>query len=187
MLSGHGVGVLAMPLEASPETQSALQEVARQVVAMNGTARGMRVMYAKRISEHLTASVGYSFGRGQRFNDVPLNRITPAQMFTGHNFQVASAKLDLDLTQRTGTRVSTVVRLSPSAIDPFAGRMSVYDPNVSIYVTQLLPSFGLPVKCQALVDVRNLLNQTTGVEGDYTQLIAARTQRSVRGALSFQW
>jgi hypothetical protein len=65
--------------------------------------------------------------------------------------------------------------------------MSVYDPNVCIYVTQLLPTFGLPVKCQALVDVRNLLNQTNGVESDRTQLIAARAQRSVRGALSFQW
>ncbi|HEX4948270.1 MAG TPA: carboxypeptidase-like regulatory domain-containing protein [Blastocatellia bacterium] len=190
-ISGHGVGVLALPLEASPETQNALQEVARQVVAMNGAARGMRVMYAKRFNDYLSASVGYSFGRGERLNEASLNQITPARMFTGTNFQVASAKLDFDLTRRTGTRVSTVVRLSPSAvvfaIDPFAGRMSVYDPNVSIYVTQALPTFGLPVKCQALVDVRNLLNQTVGVESETAQLIAARSQRSVRGAISFQW
>ncbi len=191
MLSGHGVGVLALPLEASPETQTAFQQVARQVVAMNGAARGVRVMYAKHLTDYLTASVGYSFGQAQRFNEAALNELTPAQMFTGGNFQVASAKLDLNLTHRTGTRVSTVVRLSPSAvvfaIDPFAGRMSVYDPNVSIYVTQMLPTFGLPVKCQALVDVRNLLNQTSGVENERTQLLAARLQRSVRGAISFQW
>ena len=191
MLSGHGVGVLALPLEASPETQTAFQQVAHQVVAMNGAARGVRVMYTKHLTDYLTASVGYSFGQGQRFNEAALDQITPAQMFIGSNFQVASAKLDLDLTHRTGTRVSTVIRLSPSAIvfaiDPFAGRMSVYDPNVSIYVTQLLPTFGLPVKCQALVDVRNLLNQTTGVENDRAQLLAARLQRSVRGAISIQW
>jgi hypothetical protein len=190
-ISGHGVGVLALPLEASPENQQAFQQVARQVVAMNGAARGMRVMYAKRFSDYVTASVGYSFGRGERFNEASLDQISPARMFTGSNFQVASAKLDFDFTQRTGTRVSTVVRLSPSAvvfaIDPFAGRMSVYDPNVSIYVTQALPTFGLPVKCQALVDLRNLLNQTIGVESDTAQLIAARSQRSVRGAISFQW
>ncbi|MBL8202861.1 MAG: carboxypeptidase regulatory-like domain-containing protein [Blastocatellia bacterium] len=190
-ISGRGVGVLSLPLEASPETQKAFQEVARQVVAMNGMARGMRVMYAKRFNEYFSASAGYSFGRGERFNEASLDQITPARMFTGSNFQVASAKLDFDLTRRTGTRVSTVVRLSPSAvvfaIDPFAGRMSVYDPNVSIYVTQTLPTFGLPVKCQALVDVRNLLNQTIGIESDTTQLIAARSQRSVRGAISFQW
>ena len=63
----------------------------------------------------------------------------------------------------------------------------MYDPNVSIYVTQALPTFGLPVKCQALIDMRNLLNQTTGIESDTAQLIAARSQRSVRGAISFQW
>lgn len=191
MLSGHGVGVLALPLDGSPETQSAFQQVAHQVAAMNGAARGIRVMYAKHLNDYLTASVGYSFGQGQRFNEVALNEATPAQLFTNSNFQVASASLDLNLTHRTGTRVSTVVRLSPSAvvfaIDPFAGRMSVYDPNVSIYITQLLPSFGLPVKCQALVDVRNLLNQTNGVENDRAQLIAARLQRSVRGAISIQW
>jgi hypothetical protein len=190
-ISGHGVGVLALPLEASPENQQAFQQVARQVVAMNGAARGMRVMYAKRFNDYVTASVGYSFGRGERFNEASLDQISPARMFTGSNFQVASAKLDFDFTQRTGTRVSTVVRLSPSAvvfaIDPFAGRMSVYDPNVSIYVTQALPTFGLPVKCQALVDMRNLLNQTIGLESDTGQLIAARSQRSVRGAISFQW
>ncbi len=190
-ISGHGVGVLALPLEASPENQQAFQQVARQVVAMNGAARGMRVMYAKRFNDYVTASVGYSFGRGERFNEASLDQLTPARMFTGSQFQVASAKLDFDLTQRTGTRVSTVVRLSPAAvvfaIDPFAGRMSVYDPNVSIYVTQALPTFGLPVKCQALVDVRNLLNQTIGIESDTAQLIAARSQRSVRGAISFQW
>lgn len=191
VLSGHGVGVLALPLEASPETQAAFQQVARQVVAMNGAARGMRVMYAKHLNDYVTVSAGYSFGRGQQFNEASLQDATPARIFTGSNFQVASAKLDLDLSHRTGTRVSTVVRLSPSAvvfaIDPFAGRMSVYDPNVSIYVTQLLPSFGLPVRCQALVDVRNLLNQSTGVENERAQLLAARLQRSVRGAISIQW
>ena len=65
--------------------------------------------------------------------------------------------------------------------------MGVYDPNLSIYVTQALPNFGLPVKCQALIDVRNLLNQMNGVEGENIQLVAARSQRSVRGAISFRW
>ena len=118
-------------------------------------------------------------------------QFSPANLFSNHNFQVASAKLDLDLTHRTGTRISTVVRLSPSAvifaIDPFAGKMGVYDPNLSIYVTQALPNFGLPVKCQALIDMRNLLNQMNGVENENVQLVAARSQRSVRGAISFRW
>lgn len=189
VFSGHGVGVLALPLEATPETQAAFQQVA----ALNGASRGMRVMYSQRISKHLSAAAGYSFGRGERFSK-SFNATTPgapAEMFAGGFFQVASAKFDLDLSRETGTTVSTVIRLSPSAvvfaIDPFAGQMSVYDPNISIYVTQNLPTFGLPFRCQAIVDVRNLLNQSAGTDDGSTQLVAARTQRTVRGGIAFRW
>jgi hypothetical protein len=191
VVSGHGVGVLALPLEASPETQATMQQVAHQVAAMNGAARGARLMYARRFNSHVTASLGYSYGYGSRFSNQELPNLTPARMFNRGFFQVASAKLDLDFTEQTGTRISTVVRLSPSAvifaIDPFAGRMSVYDPNINIYVTQELPNFGLPLRWQALVDIRNLLNQALGAEDGQSQIIAARAQRSVRGGIAFRW
>jgi hypothetical protein len=191
LISGHGVGVLALPLEASVETRAAFQQVAHQVAAMDGAARGVRVMLNHRFNNYLSASAGYSFGRGSKFNNAPIESITPAQMFRDGFFQVASAKLDLDLTERTGTRVSTVIRLSPSAvvfaIDPFAGRMGVYDPNINIYLTQELPNFGLPVRWEALVDIRNLLDQMNGVEDGGLQLVSARTRRTVRGGLAFRW
>ncbi|MBK9314149.1 MAG: carboxypeptidase regulatory-like domain-containing protein [Acidobacteria bacterium] len=191
LISGHGVGLLALPLEASPYTQAAFQQVANRVTAMNGAARGMRVMFRRQVSDHLTASAGYSFGRGTHFNNRPIETLSPAEIFRGGFFQVATGKLDLDFSGETGTRVSTVIRLSPSAvvfaIDPFAGQMSVYDPNINIYVTQDLPSFGLPVRWQAIVDVRNLLDQASGIEDGNVQLIAARTRRTVRGGLAFRW
>jgi hypothetical protein len=191
LISGHGVGILALPLEASPETQATFQHVAHHVTAMNGAARGIRLMYKRHLNNHMSASVGYSFGRGTRFNKTELESMRPGDMFKGGFFQVATAKLELDLTQETGTRVSTVIRLSPSAvvfaIDPFAGRMSVYDPNINIYVTQDLPNFGLPLRWQALVDIRNLLDQSNGVEDGMVQLVAARTRRTVRGGLAFRW
>src|SRR5215475_8454752 len=191
LISGHGVGLLALPLEASPETQATFQQVAHQITAMNGAARGARVMLNRRLNDHLTASAGYSFGRGSRLDDAPIDSITPAQLFRGGFFQVATAKLDLDFTEQTGTRVSTVIRLSPSAfvlaIDPFAGRMSVYDPNINVYVTQELPSFGLPMRWEALVDIRNLLNQALGVEDGVVQLASARARRTLRGGLAFRW
>jgi hypothetical protein len=194
LISGRGVGLMALPLEASPENQATFQQVANRVVAMNGAARGVRVMLNRRINDHVTASVGYSYGRGSQFNDAPIDSITPAQLFKGGFFQVAAAKLDLDFTEKTGTRVSTVIRLSPSAkvfaIDPFAGRMSVYDPNINVYVTQELPNFGLPVRWEALVDVRNLLDQMNGLPGAEDggiQLVSARVRRTVRGGLAFRW
>jgi hypothetical protein len=191
LVSGHGVGILALPLEASPETQATFQQVAYQVTAMNGAARGVRLMYKRNINDHLSASVGYSFGRGARLNKMEIDSLTPGDTFKGGFFQVATAKLDLDFTHETGTRVSTVIRLSPSAvifaIDPFAGRMSVYDPNINIYVTQDLPNFGLPLRWQALVDIRNLLDQSSGIDDGMFQLMAARTRRTVRGGLAFRW
>src|SRR5499427_7721252 len=44
LISGHGVGLLALPLEASPETQATIRQVAHQITAMNGAARGVRAM-----------------------------------------------------------------------------------------------------------------------------------------------
>ena len=191
MISGHGVGVLTLPLEGSPEMQQAFQNVAHQVTAMNGAARGLRMMYNRRFNDYASASVGYSFGRGEQLNNQEIATLSPAQVFKGGYFQVASAKFDLDFSHRTGTRISTVIRLSPSAvvfaIDPFAGQMSVYDPNINIYVTQELPNFGLPVRWQAIVDARNLLDQETGVEDGTVQLIATRSRRSVRTGLAFRW
>jgi carboxypeptidase family protein len=191
LISGHGVGVLALPLEASPETQATMQRVAYHVTAMNGAARGIRILFRRNLDDHLTASIGYSFGRGSRFNNLATEPESPADLFRGGFFQVATAKLDLDLKQETGTRISTVIRLSPSAvvfaIDPFAGRMSVYDPNINIYVTQDLPSFGLPVRWQALIDLRNLLDRANGIEDGNLNIIAARARRTVRGGLAFRW
>ena len=191
LISGHGVGLLALPLEASPENQAAFQQVVHQVTAMNGAARGFRVMLNRRINDYMTVSAGYSFGRGSRLDEAPVSQVTPAQLFRGGFFHVATAKLDLDFTEQTGTRVSTVIRLSPSAyvfaIDPFAGRMGVYDPNINVYVTQELPSFGLPVRWEALVDIRNLLNQALGVEDGVVQLASARARRTFRGGLAFRW
>jgi hypothetical protein len=192
MISGHGVGVLALPLEASPETQHTFQQVANRVTAMNGAARGIRLMYNRQVNDYITASVGYSFGRGERFNNNrALESINPAQLFRGGFFQVAAARFDMDFTRRTGTHISTVIRLSPSAvvfaIDPFAGQMSVYDPNINIYVTQELPNLGLPVRWQAVVDARNLLDQATGIDDGSFQIVATRVRRSVRGGLAFRW
>ncbi len=194
LVSGHGVGVLALPLEASPETHVTFQQVAHRVAAMNGAARGFRVMLNRRFNDYVTASAGSSFGRGSRFNNASIDSMTPAQLFRGGFFQVATAKLDLDFSERTGTRISTVIRLSPSAvvfaIDPFAGRMSVYDPNINIYVTQELPNFGLPVRWEALVDVRNLMdtfNGASGAEDGGFQLVTTRARRTVRGGVAFRW
>src|SRR5581483_863772 len=114
--SGRGVGLLAMPLSAfSGEPAAAILNVADQ----NGSARGMRVVYSRRINRVWSASAGYSFGRGQKIS--PLGITNPADLFSNGFFQTGAVQVAGDWS--TGTHVKTVFRFSPQAtvfaIDPF--------------------------------------------------------------------
>ena len=150
----RGVGLLSTPMTAfSGDIGESFIDVANQ----QGAARGIRLVYTRRLSRMWTASGGFSFGRGQRL--APGDISQPSEMFESGFFQTAAFQLDGDLG--SGTNIRTVLRFSPNAtvfaIDPFAGRLAVYDPSLSVQVTQELPSFGLPVRAEALIDALNLL------------------------------
>jgi hypothetical protein len=183
-ISGRGVGLLSTPFEGlTSEGGAALLDIANQ----QGGARGLRVVYTRRVSSRLKASAGYAFGRGQQLS--PEGVTSPDQLFQNTFFQTAAAQLDASLLD--GMNVRTVLRFSPRAavfaIDPFAGRLAVYDPSLSILVTKELPNFGLPVRAQATVDARNLLDTTTRVEDGETQLTLGVLRRSLRGGISVRF
>ncbi|MGH9931220.1 MAG: carboxypeptidase regulatory-like domain-containing protein [Pyrinomonadaceae bacterium] len=180
----RGVGLLSTPMTAfSGATGETFINVANQ----QGSSRGMRLVYTRRLSRMWTASAGYSFGRGQRLAAGEISQ--PAEIFESGFFQTAAFQLDADIG--TGTNIRTVLRFSPNAtvfaIDPFAGRLAVYDPSLSVQVTQELPSFGLPVRAQAVLDARNLLDIQPSTENGevLTQLSTGR--RSVRGGISLRF
>lgn len=178
--SGRGVGLLSFPGSAFSGTAGAsLVEVANQ----QGSSRGMRLVYTRRLNRVWTASAGYSFGRGQRLAKGGFSN--PADMFRSSLFQTAALQLGAGF--RTGTQVRTVLRFSPDAtvfaIDPFAGRLGVYDPSLSIQVTQDLPSFGLPVRAEAVLDARNLLDVQASSENRDFFSIVGNNRRSVRGGI----
>ncbi|MDT7781265.1 MAG: hypothetical protein QOC99_3777 [Acidobacteriota bacterium] len=184
-VSGRGVGLLSTPLDGLTDSGSAaLIDIANQ----QGGAKGLRIVYTRRVSSRLKASAGYAFGQGQQLSSEGLT--TPDQLFQNSFFQTAAAQLDASLLD--GMNVRTVLRFSPRAavfaIDPFAGRLAVYDPSLSILVTQELPNFGLPVRAQATVDARNLLDVLTRVdEGDGGQLSLGALRRSLRGGISVRF
>ena len=180
----RGVGLLSTPMTAfSGATGEAFIAVANQ----QGAAKGMRLVYTRRLSRMWTASGGFSFGRGQRL--APGDISQPSEMFESGFFQTAAFQVDADLGR--GTNIRTVLRFSPNAtvfaIDPFAGRLAVYDPSLSVQVTQELPSFGLPVRAEAVLDARNLLDVQPCTENGevLTQLSTGR--RSVRGGISLRF
>jgi len=180
MTSGRGVGLMAMPLSAfSGAPSMAMAEVANQ----NGSARGMRVVYSRRLNQVWSASAGYSFGRGQKLS--PQGITNPGDLFSNGFFQTAALQIAGDWS--TGTHVQTVFRFSPQAtvfaIDPFAGRLAVYDPSLSVEITQDLPTFGLPVRAQAIIDARNLFDFQTRTSNGETLLETGTYARSVRGGI----
>jgi hypothetical protein len=159
-----------------------------QTANQQGAARGLRVVYTRRISRHLNTAAGYSFGRGQELSPDALAS-APGDIFRSGLFQTAAAQIDSSF--RTGTRVRTVLRFSPRAavfaIDPFEGRVAVFDPSLSILVTQELPTFGLPVRAEAVVDARNLLDTQVCVDDGETVTAVNANRRIVRGGISVRF
>ena len=181
--SGRGVGLLSGPTSAfSGRAGEAFIDVANQ----QGSSRGVRVVYTRRLNRVWTASAGYAFGRGQQ---IAGSFSTPAELFESGLFQTGAVQLVGGF--RTGTQVRTVLRFSPEAtvfaIDPFAGRLGVYDPSLSIQVTQELPSFGLPVRAEAILDARNLLDAQTSSENGEILTFVGNGRRSVRGGISVRF
>ncbi len=184
MTSGRGVGLLATSLSGfSGDPGTELIRVANQ----QGSARGFRLVYSNRLSHVWNASAGYSFGRGQRLSARGIRN--PSQLFAGSFFQSVALQLAGDWA--TGTHVQTVFRFSPDAtvfaIDPFAGQLAVYDPSLSIQVTQDLPTFGLPVRAKAVIDARNLLDIQTTTSNGETLLQVGPNGRSLRGGISVRF
>ena len=182
--TGRGVGLLSGPASAfSGRPGETFMNVANQ----QGASRGIRVVYTRRLNRVWSASAGYAFGRGQQLSATGFE--TPAELFESGMFQTGA--LQFAGVFRTGTQVRTVLRFSPEAtvfaIDPFAGRLGVYDPSLSIQVTQELPSFGLPVRAEAILDARNLLDAQTSSENGEILTFIGNSRRSVRGGISVRF
>jgi hypothetical protein len=88
MTGGRGVGLMSMPLSAfSGDASLPILNVANQ----NGSARGMRLVYSRRLNHVWSASAGYSFGRGQKLS---ANGLTdPTDFFSNGFFQTAAVQL----------------------------------------------------------------------------------------------
>lgn len=173
----RGVGLASVPFDA---LDAGFQEVTAN---QQGRAQGLRLVYHRRINGKFSAAAGYSFGMGQKLSGEGITN--PAEIFQNDVFQTFFGQFEADL--RTGTSVKTIFRLSPQAtvfaIDPFQGRLAIYDPSLSVLVTQNLPTLGLPFHAEAVVDARNLFGFSTGVTGEEGTLRLASQQRAFRGGI----
>ena len=176
---GRGVGITSLPFNSPAGGADFAEFVGNQ----QGAARGFRLVYSRRLSGRFSTAAGYSLGSGQKLSDEAISN--PGDLFESGFFQSFFGQFEADL--RTGTNVKTVFRLSPQAtvfaIDPFQGRLAIYDPSLSVLVTQSLPNLGLPFQAEATFDARNLFDFQTGVFGDEGSLRLSSHRRALRGSI----
>jgi hypothetical protein len=81
--------------------------------------------------------------------------------------------------------------LSPQAtvfaIDPFKGRLAIYDPGLSVMVTQSLPNLGLPFRAEAIIDARNIFDFQRGIFAEEGGLRLSVQRRSLRGGIQVRF
>jgi hypothetical protein len=179
-VSGRGVGLINLPFNL-------LSEENTFVANQQGKTQGVRFVYSRRLNGILSASVGYAFGKGQKLSQQAVTN--PADIFEDDFFQTFVGQFNANLS--TGTRVKTIFRLSPDAtvfaIDPFQGRLAIYDPSLSVLVTQSLPTLGLPFRAEATIDARNLFDNQTSVGGEEGSLRLGSQRRTLRGGISVRF
>jgi len=181
-VSGRGVGLMNLPLDVLNS-----EGFAPFTVNQQGKTQGVRLVFTHRFGKVFSASAGYAFGRGQKLSSEAITN--PAEIFENSFFQTFAGQLNTDL--KTGTQIKTIFRLSPDAtvfaIDPFQGRLAIYDPSLSILITQSLPNLGLPIRAEAILDARNILDYQTGVSGVQGTLRLNSQRRMLRGGISVRF
>ena len=174
----RGVGLANVPFDTLEGTG-----FGNLVANQQGKSQGVRVVYNRRLGSVLSAAAGYSFGSGQRLSGAGLS--SPSEIFETGFFQSAYGQMTADF--RTGTNVRTIFRLSPQAtvfaIDPFQGRLAIYDPSLSVLVTQNLPTLGLPFHAEAILDARNIFDFQTGIATEEGTLRVNSQRRALRGGI----
>lgn len=177
-VSARGVGLTNLPLD-SLSGNNFSEFVANQ----QGKAQGFRLVYNRRFNGTFSTAAGYAFGNGQKLSEKTVTN--PSEIFENDFFQTFFGQVDADL--KTGTNVKTIFRFSPQAtifaIDPFQGRLAIYDPSLSVLVTQSLPNLGLPIRAEAIVDARNILDFQSGVSGEEGSLKLNSGRRILRGGI----
>jgi hypothetical protein len=150
-------------------------------------SNGVRI-FVDREFKNFDAGIGYTVATGQEFSPrSAANESSIAEQMTQRQLHVVTARIKTDL-DITNTQLTAVYRwVSPFAaapIDPYQTNVEYNDPTLSITVAQNLPTWGMfPGKVQAILDARNLLEQSAN--GHTTQI--SISPRFVKGGINIRF
>jgi Carboxypeptidase regulatory-like domain len=144
----------------------------------NMPSEGVRVNVNRQF-RNFEAGIGYTSVMGVGIDRYALTFDNMQTQLARRRFQSLAArfKADVDATQ---TEITAVYRwtsaFSASRLDPYQQVMEYNDPTLSLSIAQSLPTWRMfPGKVQAILDARNLLDQSFGAPraqaGQYPRLV----------------
>jgi hypothetical protein len=157
----------------------------------NFDTTGLRVVLQRKVRSDLTASLNYGYGGVLDLVGTDVQLGEARQSLKAAQRHAVSARLSGHLPHcRTqwSTSYGWTSGRALTPVDMFNVSPGQSEPYLNAYVRQPLPTLGfLPVKMEAMIDVRNLLAQgyvpVMGADGQTVYLV--QSARSVRGGLAF--
>jgi len=134
------------------------------------------------------AGIGYTSVNGAGIDSETASFDDMKDRLFRRRFQSIAARFKADV-DATRTEITAVYRwnsgFSASRLDPYQRAMEYNDPTLSVSIAQNLPTHGmfLPGKLQAILDARNLLDQSLGTPR--TQV--GQYPRLVKGGINFKF
>jgi hypothetical protein len=160
----------------------------RRFVILDGRGAGSNGMrlFVDREFKNFDAGIGYTVATAQVFAK-GTNESSIGEQMSQRQLHVVTARIKTDL-DITNTQLTAVYRwVSPFAaapVDPYQTNVEYNDPTLSITVAQNLPTWGMfPGKVQAILDARNLLEQSAN--GHTTQI--SISPRFVKGGINIRF
>jgi hypothetical protein len=149
-------------------------------------SRGVRI-HLNREFHGFEAGFGFTTATGPGLSPTASTLDEVRSQIQKRQFHVITARVKTDFNL-TNTELTAVYRwisdYAAGAIDPYQQVVEYNDPTLSISVAQNLPPLGpFPAKVQAIVDARNLFEQSFGPPG--AQL--AHSPRFLRGGINIRF
>jgi hypothetical protein len=140
---------------------------------------------ASRAFQGFEVGMGYTMATAPGLAAANLSEVR--QHISPRQFHVVTARMKTDFNL-TNTELTAVYRwiskYAAGPIDPYQQVVEYNDPTLSISVAQNLPTFGtIPAKVQAIVDARNILEQSFGSQK--AQL--AHSPRYLKGGINIRF
>ena len=167
--------------------------------------KGYRLTVNHRIRDNIRAALSYVRGSGPSIDPINSRHVfvdasTLGALFRQHGFHALAAELETYVPQ-SETRITAVLRAVPSgqpitAVDPIADIYETPNRSINLFIRQLVPvpvilvrflglNFLKEYRLEALLDIRNLLNEDLGsLPSSGPDLILVQQPRSLRGGLA---